>query len=235
MAVTSAHLTTGSSTTNASSYATASITPAANRLVLLATLVSVGASPTPTITVTGNGLTWVQVDTTVAAARTVVVFRAMGASPTAGAVTIAGTSLTSCLWSIVQFDGVDTSGTNGSGAIAQSFNSKPANTNNLSEAFPTTPAAGNGGFAGVGNAVQELPVGGAGWTTQNTSQSAPTSGLAGLHAASSPAAVTATWTTSSSPFVVGVEVAAAAAGPSAPLPVRQSVSLRPALVRASYW
>lgn len=231
MAVTTNHLTTGSSTTNASSYTTASITPTANRLVMLACLVSVGAQPTPTITVSGNGLTWVQVDTTAtAAARTVVAFRAMGAAPSAGVVTINGTSLTACLWSIVEFDGVDTSGTNGSGAIAQSFNSAGANTNNLSVNFPTTPAAGNGGFAGVGTAVQELPVGGAGWTTQSTSQSAPTEGLGGLYAASCPTAVTATWTTSASPFVVGVEILAGAA---APVTIQKTIPRNRARFRAA--
>lgn len=218
MTVTATHLTTGSSTTNASSYNTASITPTANRLVLVGFTITVASSPSPTPAVTGCGLTWEQVDQTVVGSRTVHVFRTMGAAPTTGALTIAGASLTSALWSLVEYDGVDTSGTNGSGAIAQSFNSKPANTTSLSTAFPVAPTAGNGGFAAVSINVQENPTPGAGWSGNATSQSAPVTGLIGLFAGSCPANVAASWTTSAAPFVVGVEVKAAAAAAAASLP-----------------
>lgn len=235
MAVTPTHLTTGSSTTNTTSYTTASITPTANQLVLIAVMPTVTSGTTPTMTVSGTGLTWVQENTSTPGFRTMVVFRAMGASPTAGALTItAAASVTSCLWSVVQFDGIDTTGTNGSGAIAQSFNASPGSTNNLSSSFPTTPAAGNGGFAGVGIAVQELPVGGTGWTTQSTSQSAPTSGLAGLYADTCPAAVTATWTTATNSFLVGVEILAAAGG-GGTVTVQKPIPRNRARFRASFY
>jgi len=138
-AVAGTHLTAGGNTVNQTSYTTASITPTANNLVLAWVTNTRGATPaTPTLS--GNGLTWVRVATvawgTIAAptARTTL-FRAMGAAPTAGAVTInfgAGSTQNGCAWTIEQFGGVDTSGTNGSGAVVQSVtgsaNNSPAAT-----------------------------------------------------------------------------------------------------------
>lgn len=109
---------------NASSYATASITPTANCLIE-ATITNRRASAVATPTLSGNGLTWVQVDTvdvTAAGVARITVFRAMGASPSAGVVTIdfGGSTQINCCHSIVEYAGVDTSGTNGSGAVVQS-------------------------------------------------------------------------------------------------------------------
>lgn len=218
MAVTATHLTTGSDTTNQTGpYSTASITPTANRLVLAAVAVTVGASPTPALTLSGCGLTWVQVDQTVAGARTVHLFRAMGAAPTAGVLSITGdgtTTMTSALWTVAEFAGVDTSGTNGSGAIVQSVNAKPANTTSVSVAFGSAITAGNATFGAVAPAVAEAPAAGSGWTSLgSTTQTAPTTGLLGEWAAAGQQNVTASWTTSASPFVAGAEIKAG--GPSA--------------------
>jgi hypothetical protein len=74
-------------------------------------------------TATGNGLTWVlasKVATDIN--RQLTVFRAQGASPSAGAVTFDFGAIlqTSFTWAIIQYSGADASGTNGSGATAQS-------------------------------------------------------------------------------------------------------------------
>ena len=131
MAITAANLTSGGTTTNATSFATASVSPGANRLILVAvdcTPDSGAAAPT----VTGNGLTYVLIDGGEyggpGAGRDVWLFRAMGASPSAGAITInfGAVSQASINWSVDEFDGVDTSGTNGSGAIVQSVKTLPA-------------------------------------------------------------------------------------------------------------
>lgn len=115
---------TGSfSTTDATSYTTASITPTANALVLLTVLsVQTGGPPVPTVT--GNGLTWVEEESnlnTTTNNRRITIFRAMGASPSTGTITIdfAGNTQARCIWSVSEYTGVDTSGTNGSGAIVQ--------------------------------------------------------------------------------------------------------------------
>lgn len=126
MAISATHLTTNGSDVDATSFTTASITPTANALVLAA--VAAGkAVPVGTATLTGNGLTWVEAVSPVlydvaGTGGTLWLFRAMGASPSAGTVGIdfGGVTHLACVWSIVEFTGVDTSGSNGSGAVVQS-------------------------------------------------------------------------------------------------------------------
>lgn len=135
--VSCAELTTSSSTTdNQATYATGSITPTANNLVLAWYQMDATSaqSGTDTPTAAGNSLTYVQVDTKVWQATSLsslTLFRAMGASPTAGAITFTnpnntGNNTTGAIWEVVQCSGTDTTGTNGSGAIAQEVNAKSA-------------------------------------------------------------------------------------------------------------
>jgi hypothetical protein len=128
MAVTTAHLTGGTDTDGNSTASTASVTPTSNNLVFLTVSSRTGITADPnTPTATGNGLTWVLVktvvfDTTGSSRRKVSVLRALGASPSAGAIAIdfGGQAQTDVLWEVDQFSGVDTTGTNGSGAVVQS-------------------------------------------------------------------------------------------------------------------
>lgn len=108
--------------------ATASITPTSNNLVSLtvATRTNVTVDPNQP-TAVGNGLTWVVASTTVydnssTSRRRETTFRAMGASPSTGVIVIdfGGQDQTDVVWIVDQFSGVDTSGTNGSGAVVQS-------------------------------------------------------------------------------------------------------------------
>ena len=132
MAVVGSNLTSGGATGSITSQNTASITPSSNNLVLLRVYSRTGTSVEPNApTATGNGLTWVQVatiyyDTDSSSRKKITVLRALGASPSSGAVTIdfAGQTQTDVGWVIDQFSGVDTSGTNGSGAIVQSATNK---------------------------------------------------------------------------------------------------------------
>ena len=113
----------GVSGSNIKSVPTQSIAPGANRLILAWILTTDNQTPdVPTLS--GNGLTWVLVGLTYwnpsgpYFGDNITLFRAMGASPTAGSVTISYPSgQQSIAWSIVEFSGVDTSGTNGSGAV----------------------------------------------------------------------------------------------------------------------
>ena len=124
MAITATLLTSGASDTDADSYATASITPPANELIVVDVLNTDTVTPaTPTLS--GNGLTWVEIatvtfDTIATPKRRLTRFRSMGASPSAGAITITAASSTGCGWVVSSFSGVDTSGANGSGAVVQS-------------------------------------------------------------------------------------------------------------------
>lgn len=135
MAITQASLTSNSDTTDTTSYTTASVTNTVNRLLLLSVASSRAAADPSVPTITGLSLTWVQVNTALFATtlpqhRRVTVFRALGASAT-GTVLIdfAAETQTGCMWSLQEFDNVDTSGANGSGAIVQSVpgTSAPAN------------------------------------------------------------------------------------------------------------
>ena len=135
MAVTALHLLSAGSNTDTQEYTTASITPTANALVLLAfegRNIATG-SPTPSPTVVGCNLTWVAVDSETSGndSQNITVFRAMGASPSAGALTITqgGSGNIYGQWSISEFHGIDTSGTNGSGAIVQSNGNSDTATN----------------------------------------------------------------------------------------------------------
>jgi hypothetical protein len=140
-------LTAGSNTTDASSYATATILPDPNRLVLAAIEVS-KASAVPTPTLSGCGLTWVQVGTAAFATTSrCTLFRAMGSAPTSGVVTISAASTTGAAWSIWEFGNVDTSGTNGSAAIVQS--NTGSDNSATSATFSITLAA----FASANNAT----------------------------------------------------------------------------------
>ncbi len=126
MAALGSNLTNGVYAGSNSSQATASITPTANALIIATLTVTNPNNPPNNPTVSGNGLTWVQIATVTSAVSgggtRQTQYRAMGASPSTGAITIdlAGQSFNELRWSIDQFAGVDTSGTNGSGAVVQS-------------------------------------------------------------------------------------------------------------------
>lgn len=153
--VSATHLTTSSSGTAATSYATASISPSGNKLVLawVSSRIAAGTPAAPTLS--GNGLTWVQVATVQFSGTTtrLTLFRAMAASPTSGAVTIdfSGVTQDTASWSISEFGNVNTSGTNGSGAVNQSATNSTAGatslTVTLASASPTYSIAG--GFATI--------------------------------------------------------------------------------------
>ena len=126
MAIAATHLTTNKSETDGTGYTTASITPTANALVLvMVSAVRADGITYSDPTLSGNGLTWVAIGTVKeddagGSRRGGTLFRSMGASPSAGAITITyGASHESCAWSVAEFTGVDTTGTNGSGAVVQ--------------------------------------------------------------------------------------------------------------------
>ena len=117
--VTASALTTSHSTTDASSYQTASISPSSDKLILIA-VYSGHASATPsTPTVSGNNLTWTQIATAFQSFGgcriRITAFRGFGSSASAGVVTIefGGQTQLNAGWSITEFTGVDTTTNNG--------------------------------------------------------------------------------------------------------------------------
>ncbi len=112
-----------SSTTDATTFASASITPTANRLQLAVIVSTRAAGSIATPTASGCGLTWVQVATQdLSFLRRVTIFRALGASPTTGQVTFSfgGQTQDSFIAAMFEVADADTSGVDGAGAIVQS-------------------------------------------------------------------------------------------------------------------
>ena len=120
-------LTTNNSTNDAASFQTAPIAPGSDTLVLIFvanTRPFVNVDPAIP-TVEGNGLSWQQVQTVVTGTvdkLRLTCLRSMAFAPTAGPITIdfGGELQDFCAWSVFEYDGVDTDGTAGDAAVAQS-------------------------------------------------------------------------------------------------------------------
>ena len=130
--ITPSNLTNGASVTSGTTYNTASVTPAGSALLILS-VYSCGTSATPAApTITGNGLTWVQInslilDSTAGKYQRISWYRALDVAPSAGAITIThATSCQACSWSVDQFTGVDTGGSSGSSAVVQTASGQAA-------------------------------------------------------------------------------------------------------------
>ncbi len=164
-----------------STYTTASKTPTSNQLQLLAVELH-DATPAipPTPTVTGCGLTWDLVTTLIFAVsnqRKITIYRAQGASPSTGSLSIVvGSTVTRAFWHWVKFAGTKV-GNNGADAIVQfaSNTLTPAWTGANPETFSlaiTLAAFGDAGNAAfsfwgtngtlAGNSLTAAPE--AGWT-----------------------------------------------------------------------
>src|SRR6266704_2779649 len=150
----------GASGSNIKTATTSSIAPGANQLIL-AWIVNTNNQTRDLPTLSRNGLTWVVASTAVWNAGKptfldrITLFRAMGTSPTAGSVTISFSSgQESIAWSIVEFSGVDTSGTNGSGAVVQfaTGTDDAAGPSGLIITLPSAIGSGNATAGGFGNA-----------------------------------------------------------------------------------
>ncbi|HET9667355.1 MAG TPA: hypothetical protein VFP09_11380 [Desertimonas sp.] len=206
------HLTTASNDVDATSFTTASISPTADRLVLAAIWNgATGANPQPTVT--GNGLTWVLVDQAaydVSGTFGILhLFRAMGSSPSSGAVTIdyGATTILGCGWSIVEWGGVDTSGTNGSGAIVQSVDAigTSASADVTLAAFADTD---NPTFAALAQQTADVETPGAGFTRLGRSATAtPVTSITTFYNLNNDTSVDADWTTATEKWgIIGVEI-----------------------------
>ena len=176
MAVTRTAKTSGTSTSNVQNYDPASITPGANKLITALVLSSRGSSTDPSVpTMSGNGMTWVEVGNVLVRSTGTIrgrltLFRAMHACPSAGQPQIQHAAAgTGCAWIIEEWDGVDTSGTNGSGAVVQ-FNSNGPVTATTCTVTLSALTSGNVGYAGYGSVNSALTFspegGGTPWTEQ---------------------------------------------------------------------
>lgn len=153
------------SSADASSYATGSHTPGANKLQLFAVGNSKASSP-DVPTVSGNSLTWVQIATIVFSSngRRLTLFGAIGATPTAGATTVdfGAQVQTGCEGNVVEIDGV--SGATVADIIAQSASSSDTAVTSLTVNLGTFANSENATFAAFSLAANNTVTSGAGFT-----------------------------------------------------------------------
>lgn len=162
MAVTVSNILSNYDEDGGSSSTTASTTLTANRLYLLTIVQRRGDSTDPVQpTASSTGATWEAVnsivyDSTSSSRRRVTVLRTMVSSNQTGAITIThGSNVTDATWILDEFNGIDTSGSNGSGAIVQSATNKDeVGVTSLTvtlAAFGSTANATYGSFGWAGN------------------------------------------------------------------------------------
>lgn len=157
---------TANGASSATSFTTASVAPTGNRLILISihAYISTGSVNPATPTVTGNGITYTLVkaqdtDNSGTDRGTIFVFRGMAASPSSGTITIdwGATTMTRCQWAVDQSDAnVDTSGSNGSGAIVQNTGVTSSGTGTSNSVnFSSAMTSGNTGFSAWGHQATE--------------------------------------------------------------------------------
>ena len=124
-------LTAGTNIVNQRVYTTGAIAPAPNTLITVAVLEHNSTSAPPSPTLSGGGMTtWTEVasvtfDTGTLPLRRLTIFRAMSTAPGSGPITITSSvTLSHCQWIVSQWDGVETSGVNGAGAIGETGSSR---------------------------------------------------------------------------------------------------------------
>lgn len=155
MAYTFAHLTNG--TVAAASGNTASITPTANRLILvrLRAFNSASSSIAATATASGNGITYTQVVATAVyeggnGYYRDYLLRGLAASPSSGVIAVAVTTSETIGWTVDEVGGILTTGSNGADAVVQSA----TNTTGIGTPTPvTTFTVTMGAFASGSNAA----------------------------------------------------------------------------------
>lgn len=155
--ITASVLTAAASSTDGTTFTTASISPVADALIIADVVVTKTASGVEVPTLSGNGLTWVLVESQEVSAGTKMMarYRAMGASPSAGAVTITCSAThMSAVWSIRQYTGVNTSGTNGSGAVRQTVKTSGSGVTTLTNTLTALLSPNSLHVAGVALAIQ---------------------------------------------------------------------------------
>lgn len=219
MTITRTALTAGATSDPTFSDSSASITPSANKLVLcvIETKASPGNTPTAPA-LSGNGLTWAEVVTIISSDRMLTLFRALGASPTAGAVTINyNEQQTGTRWRLLEMGNVDTSGSNGSGAVVQSASEFQGTTSTPDITLAAFGSATNGALAVMAayGAFVDLTEG-SGWTLDFNTSNGVLGGLGIEWRADSDTSVDGTWSASSNGQILAIEIKEAAAAGGAP-------------------
>jgi len=207
-AITATLLTSSATGTDATLYTTVSVTPTGNRLNLGCIFSDGGGGDVPTVS--GFGLTWVAVSAVNADAGNseMFLFRALGASPTAGTITISyPATKNGCAWSFLQFADVNTGGTDGSLAVQNVSTAKTDGNTGLTvtlDAFQTT---NNATFGCFGHNANEGTSPGAGFTEKSdVGHGVPNQALATEFRDDNDTTVSATWAGNVPAVAIAVEL-----------------------------
>lgn len=165
MAITFTDLTEGTSTTNTSDYTTASISPGANKLIVVGVLQTRATSPPNQPTVVGNGITYtlqgsLGFNTAATPLSKLFLYAGLtGATPSAGTVVIGNVASdnTACAWAICEFAGVQL-GAAASDSIIQLLSSAVNAASDIVLTFAALRSAGSALFTFAGFDLQQANV-----------------------------------------------------------------------------
>ena len=243
MAIVATNKNSGSDDTTVSTETSASVAFQNNALYLVSLCARSNGTPTYS-SITGGGITWVQIGTTTINAPFVALYRGLVTSgATTGALTITiGASATSNKWAIDEFTGVDTTGTNGSGAIVQS-NSGGSQTTATSGAITlsafgdATNNAAYGYFAHNQGSETSTVDSSGGWAAlaNNGTVVAPVMSMMTEWKTGQDTSVSASWATLGAWAGFAAEIKAAAAATPVRTPPLNTQTMKAAVRRASIY
>lgn len=232
MAIAATLLTSGTDPANATGYSTASVSPAANALLVLDVYSCLSSGTyAPPSSVVGNGLTWVAVLSAGTGLNGLTRYRAMGAAPSAGALSISfGASQLACSWVLGSVTGVKTTGANGADAVAQSGIAENTDVA-ITVALAAFVGAGNGTYFGAGHRLDQATTLGAGLTSlADVAGSSPLHRICAGWTAGNDLSPDAAWANSANNQAIAMELAEASSGtaytasPADPLGLTDNVS-----------
>jgi cell wall assembly regulator SMI1 len=204
-----------------SSFAFAPITASNSKLYLVFLSTSTGTAPAPSATsVSGAGLTFTEIGgpggvlySGSIGLRRIQAWRALSSSGGTGsiAINLSGTS-TSLDAVLLEFSGVDTSGTNGSGAVAQSATAKVSSVTSISVALTPFSHPDNRPVAFFNHRVDEATTHEAGYTElDDATHTAPLAGAeCEWHAGAAENTPSASWATAAAAGGFAIEIRAGA-------------------------
>jgi hypothetical protein len=146
------------------------------------------------------------------------IFRALSTAPSSGPITITFSgSVSNVQWIVSQWDGVETGGTNGSGAIVQAGTARSDGASSLAASLAPFVAANDVAYAAVGVAQNGPTVTPASGFTEIAEQSSGESSALQGEWATNQNTVGASWATLTKAGVLAVEIKAGNAGPAVPV------------------
>ena len=227
MAVSATLLTAGGTGSATTTFTTASITPSANKLIGVWVLTDNG---TPN-SISGCGLTWVR-DVLDTGLVPVAFFRSLGASPSTGTLSISLGGNSTGSWIIVEYDGVDTTGTNGSGAIVQTAHTTGAGATSATISLASAITSGNATAAAIIKGGVSAFTAGSGYAILGSTSASGFAAHAHEWAAAGTQNPGFTWTGSANWAGIAVEIKAAGGGTDGNVTAVQSTATADALAPA---